>query len=459
MKKIILLLLLIFLIFPVSAINITLEKTPVREAIVNGLDSPAVFNLNITNDGLSDKFSFYNLLGFTMEPSEKITIYNKETKNIELKIYPREGLNVKNYYTFSFFIRGEDDSEISEKVTIKLVDLENAFEIGAEEFDPESSSLKIYIHNKENFDFKDLNVLFKSKFFEKDFVFDLASREKKNFDIELDKKDFAEVMAGFYTLQAKIVTGQEEAEVDGVIKFNEKNILNSEENEFGFFIVTKVIQKINNGNVMQDVNVDIEKNILSRLFTSFNVEPDIVERQGAKVYYSWEKQLNPGETFEVRVKTNWLFPFLIIFLVVIVVVFLKIFTRKDIRIRKRIHFVRAKGGEFALKVSLIINANKYCERVNIIDRLPPLMKVYERFGGERPSRIHDRKIEWDFEKFEKGETRIVSYVIYSKSIGVMGRFALPSAFAIYQVNGKIKESYSNKAFFVAEQKGNVRDEI
>ena len=34
----------------------------------------------------------------------------------------------------------------------------------------------------------------------------------------------------------------------------------------------------------------------------------------------------------------------------------------------------------------------------------------------------------------------------------MGRFALPSATAIYQRMGKIKDSESNKAFFMAEQK-------
>ena len=82
------------------------------------------------------------------------------------------------------------------------------------------------------------------------------------------------------------------------------------------------------------------------------------------------------------------------------------------------------------------------------------MKVYERFGGENPSRVNEaaRLIEWDFEKLEAGEVRTLSYIIYSKDVGVMGKFALPSATAIYQKEGEIKEASSNKAFFVTEQR-------
>ena len=121
-------------------------------------------------------------------------------------------------------------------------------------------------------------------------------------------------------------------------------------------------------------------------------------------------------------------------------------------LRKRVHFVKAKGGEFALKVSVFVNAKHYVERVHIIDRLPPLVKLFDRFSGDTPTKVSEkeRRVEWDFEKLEGGETRMLSYIIYSK-IGVLGRFALPSTTAIYQRDGKIHESVSNRAFFVAEQ--------
>ena len=129
----------------------------------------------------------------------------------------------------------------------------------------------------------------------------------------------------------------------------------------------------------------------------------------------------------------------------------KKYTGTNIVLKKRVSFVRAKGGEFALKVSVFVNAKKYIERVNIIDRLPPLVKIYDRFGGERPTRIDEktRRVEWNFEKLEEGEIRLLSYIIYSK-VGIMGKFALPTATAIFEREGTIHEKESNRAFFINE---------
>jgi hypothetical protein len=149
-----------------------------------------------------------------------------------------------------------------------------------------------------------------------------------------------------------------------------------------------------------------------------------------------------------------LFPLILIILIVAIVVLVRRFSEKDVMLRKKVSFVNAKGGEFALKVSIQVKAKNYVERVNVIDKLPALVKIYERFGGDEPTRVDEKnkKIEWNFEKLEQGEIRIISYVIYSK-IGVVGKFALPKATVLFEKEGKIKEAQSNQAFFVAEQRG------
>ena len=152
-------------------------------------------------------------------------------------------------------------------------------------------------------------------------------------------------------------------------------------------------------------------------------------------------------------KTNWLFPLLVILFIATIVILTKQYSKTNLVLKKKVSFVKAKGGEFALKVSIFVVAKKYIEKVSIIDKLPPLVKIYERFGGEKPSRINEKgkKVEWEFEKLEAGEIRMLSYIIYSK-IGVMGKFALPATTAIYERNGEISESKSNRAFFIAEQR-------
>ena len=258
-------------------------------------------------------------------------------------------------------------------------------------------------------------------------------------------------MAGFYTLNVEAEVGGKTAEIEGVIKYAEKDVLATSSTNYGFVINTEVIKKINEGNVVAQTETVVKKNIISRLFTTLTPEPDSVDRQGLTVYYVWNRELNPGETLEITARTNWLFPLVVILLIVAIVLLVKQYSRTNIVLKKRVNFVRAKGGEFALKVSIFVNAKKYVERVNIIDRLPPLVKLYERYGGEKPTRIDEknRKLEWNFEKLEAGETRALSYIIFSK-VGILGKFALPSASAIYEKDGEINETESNKAFFITE---------
>jgi hypothetical protein len=338
-------------------------------------------------------------------------------------------------------------------LTFKIIDLKDAFVVGSSDVDPESNSIEIFIKNTEKFDFGNMDVNFSSPFFSIQKSFSLGSKETKNFTVQLNPDDFNELIAGFYTLTAKVSVEGEEASVEGVIKFVEKNIVTTTKKEFGFLITTKIIEKKNTGNTVERSETVIKKNIISRLFTSFNPEPDFVEREGGSVYYTWDQEVMPGETLEIIVKTNWVFPFLIILFVILIVILTKKYSETNLVLKKKVSFVKAKGGEFALKVSISINAKKYVERVNVIDRVPLLVEVYERFGGDQPSRIDkkNRRLEWNFEKLETGETRILSYIIYSK-VGVLGKFALPTATAVYEKDGEIHESESNRAFFVAEQR-------
>ena len=435
----------------VLALNLNVEKTSSEEVMIADLEKSAEFNLKVTNLGASDYIEFYNLLGFQMFPVGTTYIGSGQTKEITLKISPIGEMKERGHYTFDYFLRGRDGTESKQQLTFEIIDLKDAFEVGSGNIDSESRSLEIYIHNKNNFDFGNVSAKFSSAFFDFGKSFSLGPYERKNFEVQLNKEDFKSLMAGFYTLNVDVETGGKKAEVEGVIKFVEKDILTTSSNNYGFVINTDVIKKANEGNVVAKTETVIKKNIISRLFTTLTPEPDSVDRQGLTVYYSWNRELNPGETLEITVRTNWLFPLIVVLLIVAIVLLVKQYSKTNIVLKKRVNFVKAKGGGFALKVSLFVNAKRYVERVNIIDRLPPLVRLYERYGGDKPTRIDEknRKLEWNFEKLEAGETRALSYIIFSK-IGVLGKFALPSASAIYEKDGEISETESNKAFFIAE---------
>jgi len=460
MKKIYFLLVFcLVLIQPVSGINLNVKKLSSGEVMIAGLDEPVVFDLELKNIGTADNVEFYNLLGFQMFPVGTFFIGEGQTKKIKLEISPIGEFNYRGAYTFNYFIKSQDFSEIEEKLTFKILDLQDVFEIGAGEVDSDLNSIKIYLHNKVNFDFEEINVKFSSAFFDFEEDFALGPNKRKDFDVQLNKEDFNKLMAGFYTMNAEVSVKNQKANFETTIKFAEKDVVTTLKEDYGFVINTQIIEKTNEGNVLADSETIIEKNIFSRLFTTLSPQPDIVERAGFKVFYTWSKEIKPGEKIEIVVKTNWLFPFLAVLLIITIVILTKQYSKTHLVLRKKVSFVNAKGGEFALKVMIFVSAKKYVERVNIIDRLPMFVKIYERFGTEKPSRVNEktRRIEWNFEKLEVGEARVLSYIIYSK-LGILGKFVLPTATAIYERDGKINESESNRAFFVTEQKKEKIDE-
>jgi hypothetical protein len=437
----------------ILAINLLVEKVSQDEVLIADLESPfVVFDIKITNNIPSENFEFYNLAGFSMSPA-KISLNAGETKEIQLSLAPIGKISQRGFYTIPYFIRAGDASEIKESLTFKIIELKEVFEVGSGDVDPESGSIEIFIKNLEDVDLGDVNVKFSSAFFnvEEDFV--IGPRETKRVSVQLNQEDFKSLMAGFYTLEADVTALGKETSVEGVIKFVEKNILTTTKKDYGFLINTQIIEKTNEGNTITPSETLIKKNLISRLFTGFSPTPDIVERDGFAVYYSWTRDINPGETLEIEVKTNWLFPLILILFVVAIVVFVRRYTGTNLVLRKRVSFVRAKGGEFALKVSVSAHARHHVERVNLVDRLPLMVTLHDKFLGDYPTRVDakNRRIEWNFEKMEAGEVRIVSYIIYSK-IGIVGKFALPTATAIFEKDEKIQEVESNRAFFIAEQR-------
>lgn len=453
MRKVLAILFVMVLLPFALAVDLDVEKLSSDEVLIKGLSESTNFKLSVTNNGNSDTLSFYTFFEGGITPTKGIAFKKGETKEVDLKLSPRSDSNLKGIVTFSYFIQGNDRTEIEEKLRIKMINLEEAFIIGAEKIDAQTKTLTIFIENTVGFDFEELNVEFSSPFFTLKENFSIDSDEKKEFEITLDKEDFNELMAGFYTLYADVETKGVSGKVEGKIEFVENPNLKTTSETYGFIISTKVITKVNEGNTISETEATIKKNIFSRLFTTFSPNPDSIERRGTVVYYSWTQRINPGENAEIKVKTNWFIPFLLVFFAVLLVYFVKKYTNQKLSIKKRVSFVKAKGGEFALKVTIIAQAREYMENIKIVDRLPPLVKLYERFAGELPNIISrdKQRLEWDFTHLEAGESRIMSYVVYSK-LGILGKFALPATVARFEQEGKRKQTSSNKVFFLAEQK-------
>ncbi len=453
-KGVILLVALLTLVSLASAINLEIEEKAINDVVIVELDTPALFSFTIKNLGQSDGFEIYSLVGVDIFPKSSFNLETGETKKINVKVIAGESVK-KNpgYFTFVYKIKGANTGIQEERLTMKIVNLKDALQLSADNIDPESEQAIIHIENKENFNFENIEAEFSSVFFSFSENFSLSSLEKKSFTQPLNREKLKALMAGPYILDASIKVNGVEETLGSTIKFLEQSGLSKTELKEGFFIIREEIEKKNEGNTAAVAEITMEKGIFSRLFTTLSIQPNKIERQGFKVLYTWQQELRPNESLKVVTRTNWLIPILVIIAIVALVILYQIYLTSDIILKKKINFVKTKGGEFALKVSVSVKAKRFVEKINVIDKLPPIVKLYERYGTIAPDRVDEknRRIEWNIESLDEGEDRLLSYIVYSK-IGVLGKFELPPSKAIYEKEGKIKETQSNRVFFISEPK-------
>jgi len=442
------------------AANIEVSKKIVSDVVVSELNEPAIFNFSITNRGGNDNFEIYSLVGVDFTPRGTFSIPGGETREIEARAYPEDQLKYRaGLVNFAYKIKGQGAEIYTDILTINVVNFKDAISAGSENVEVGDNEVKIIVKNNFNFYFPELKAKFISPFFN-DFeqTFSLQPLESKEIIASLDKSKVLGLSAGKYLISAEIEAGEVKEDFTGTINFVEKSGLVVSEKNSGIIFRENLIEKINEGNIPTLSEINVKKDIISRLFTQFNSEPAKVYRKGLMVYYSWSKELRPGDSLTVKANTNYLYPLLIIAVIILLAYLVYAYTSSALVVRKKVGFVKAKGGEFALKVSIFVSSRKFVEKISIVDRFPGIVKLYERFGAFPPDRVDElnRRLEWNIESLQPGEERVFSYIIYSK-VGVVGRFELPPTVAVFEKDGKISETRSNKAFFMNETRQREED--
>ncbi len=456
MKKAGLILFIIILnIFAISAINLDVSNRPISNTYIIDLNKPAVFDLTIKNlEDNDDDFQIYSLVGVDIK-HEPLRISAGETKKVTVELIPQGSLKNKRDapLTFEYKIKNSKNEIQKETLSINILDLSSIFSVAPERIHPNSEKIAITIKNNIIYNFSFINWKVSSIFFDHEEIFYLDQREEKLISIVLDKNKLKSINAGTYLMNSQFIVDGKTANIESQIKFLEQEGIEVSENDEGLIIRRTEIIKKNSGNIKRIVQITAEKNFISYLFTTTNIAPTKTERKGFSKIYSWEKELIPTEEIKIVIKTNWLLPIIIIFFIIAIIFSIRRSVYADIELRKRVSFVKTKGGEFALKVTLSLIAKKFVERIVIIDKLPNIVELYKKFGLIHPDKIdlNNKRLEWNLQSLNKGESRIFSYIIYSK-IGVVGRFELPEAKAIYEQDGKIKEVSSNRSFYVNEPK-------
>lgn len=445
-----LVLLLILSTLPLVSASLTVEKTILSDSIITEINNTALVNFKLTNTGATDDFKFYSTVGVRFDPSDYFTIESGKTKEFQVKVYvTSELMQDSKTYSFQYKIEGRNSGIQSDEMVLRIFRFKDVFDINSYNIALDADSALVYFRNLANYNFPAVEVTFHSAFFDFTKQFELSPLEKKEFTVELDKTLTKKLVAGDYTLTADVKAIGLSNRFENTFKFIEKSNIISKDSISGIIIRTSSFERKNEGNLPVVVQIKLKKNIITRLFTTFNIEPQKVERSGITINYLFQKEVKPDEDYIVRARTSFVYPLLLLLLIIVIAYLVKFYSSSDLVVKKQAHFVKTKGGEFALKVSVTLKAKKYVEKIKVIDKLPPMVKLHDQFSSIKPSRIDEtnRRLEWNLEALQQYEERVFSYIIYSK-VGVVGRFELPKATALFESQGKVHETLSNTVFFL-----------
>jgi hypothetical protein len=424
------------------------EKSPV---VIAGANEPAVYEFTINNFNSDNMYEIFSLEGLSFSPKGFFEL--KSGKNeIEIGAYPNSDVlrNKRGLNTFSYKIRGQNMDTFVGYIQMRIVSLDEVISVMPGNVIPRDEMLKVSIRNTQKISLENVSIEMDSSLYSASVTGSFAPYEEKQFEVALSKEKMTHLVAGPYIVDSNLKYGLAKAKTESVLNYLEKEGTSVEKKTSGLIIRKYSIKKTNEGNVHLDAKIEMRKNIISRLFASFSVEASSVQRGAIFANYVWEKDLGPGESFEVVARTNYTLPFILVALIIVAGILVKAADRTNLVLKKRVSFVKTKGGEFALKITLSARARRDASNIKIVDYIPHLAKLYEGFG-RKPDEINEkeRKLAWHIDRLNAGEERVFSYIIYSQ-LKVVGRFELPIAHANFESKGQREVVQSNRAYFVSE---------
>ena len=150
----------------INAINLDVNPIPIRDTIINDNKDPIIFEFEIINKGDSGNFEIFSFERFRIEPSD-FFLANGDSTNRIVKFFPEGSMqeNIGALKVPIYFREGSGSETIQEDIFVKLVDFDNAFDLKAENINPESDSLTITFYNVEDIPYGNIDVVFSSDFF------------------------------------------------------------------------------------------------------------------------------------------------------------------------------------------------------------------------------------------------------------------------------------------------------
>ena len=180
-------------------------------------------------------------------------------------------------------------------------------------------------------------------------------------------------------------------------------------------------------------------------------EPEEIERKENRVVYKWiVPPLSPGEEYRIIYEVSvWnvvlVFSILIVILVYLFTQIFKVDIKKSYRARKPL----TKESEVCVTLEVKNRGRKEIKNVVVVDYVPSIMKVVEKFETLRPMIRKIRggtQLVWKLGTLSPGDERIITYRV-KPIVDILGTIRLPKAYIKYSgKKGEVKKVLSKTLF-------------
>ncbi len=434
-------------------------------------DELASYQLTITNTGAEDRVYSWSMnpVEWIIEGKNSMKVDAGTSRTIELLVGPRpSNFRGPGLYVVPLTTQNSFDDTFNSQVNIHLRSINEkvysylaSVALGASINDPldprEDANIQIQIRNRNILEIEELQLVIDGENFYKEDKFPLAALEEKTLRYKLDIDSLVE--PGTYDLHIYIVYKNKTlSEVKEIYEVGSYSAIDRDvDRSRKFFKITKISQLTNNGNVVKEVEMDLDLAFYKLLFTNVNIEAITAEKNRGK---SWTLVLEPDEIATVTVVENYRPLFYILVLAIMFLVFY--FTmRSPITMKKQI-IVTGKDeegiSEMKVRIYLKNRTDKAYYNLRLLDKAPAIADIHapQGLGVMAPTKIvkTEKKgtiIKWDFDTLDAYEERIVSYTIKAK-LKIIGNLSLPAVKVKFEnVKGITRTTQSGKAIIGTKQ--------
>jgi len=424
--------------------EILMTKEAINDVVAVELTIPAKYRITIENPSTTpDTIEFLVLTDNTILPKQ-VPVPPKQNITALVTFLPTA--RVRYDFFYEYFIRNARGQSLTDYLFIKIRPLSEILEVGIPDvIGRNDDTFPIIINNKQNIDFDDVQVFVESTPVISEVEANVPAISKITAEVPLANTRLKVTEAGNYEFKAILQLNNEyNYTIKKTVQLKEYSEIDEEnKSSFQFFGYKKTLIRRNNGNIKQVINVDYKyANFLEKTFTNFDVTP--LDNTAEKA--TWQKQLSPGENLTIIADTNYTVPIVIVILIVIAVVAYVIVRRHMVIVSKKAIKIKTKGGEFAVKIVVLLKnvSGHEVNNLTLTDSLPLTTQIYEKFGTVKPDQQDKHRLVWKFPALLPGEEILTSYIIYSK-INMVGTIELPRAsLSFNDMKGKKHVSDSNK---------------